>query len=118
VIHISGSVSELSADTGTSEEEDLPAGRYVHIEVKDMGPAMPTDVVAKAFDPFFTTKCLGRGLGLTTVLRIMRAHNGGVRLEAVPDSGTTVHLYFPVESTEHDPASSVSRQPVLGHVGV
>jgi signal transduction histidine kinase len=82
-----------------------------------MGPGMPADVVAKAFDPFFTTKFLGRGLGLSAVLGIMRAHNGAVRLETVPDSGTTVHLYFPVDATEHGPVFSGSRRKVC-HVGV
>jgi signal transduction histidine kinase len=99
VIDISASVSELSEDAA---DEDLPAGRYVHIQVKDMGPGMPADVVAKAFDPFFTTKFLGRGLGLSAVLGIMRAHNGAVRLETVPDSGTTVHLYFPIDAVDHE----------------
>jgi signal transduction histidine kinase len=103
VIDISASVSELSKDTA---DEDLPAGRYVHIQVKDMGPGMPADVLAKAFDPFFTTKFLGRGLGLSAVLGIMRAHHGAVRLETVPDSGTTVHLYFPVDAMEHERAFS------------
>jgi signal transduction histidine kinase len=103
VIDISASVSELSEDAA---DEDLPAGRYVHIKVKDMGAGMPADVVAKAFDPFFTTKFLGRGLGLSAVLGIMRAHNGAVRLETVPDAGTTVHLYFPVDAMEHERAFS------------
>jgi signal transduction histidine kinase len=79
-----------------------------------VGSGMSADVVAKAFDPFFTTRFLGRGLGLSAVLGLMRAHNGAVRLETVPDSGTTVHLYLPVDATEHDPAFSGSRQPVLG----
>lgn len=105
VIDITASVSELSADTGTTDE-DLAAGCYVHIEVKDIGPGMPEDVIEKAFDPFFTTKFIGRGLGLSAVLGIMRAHNGAVRLETVPNSGTTVHLFFPVDATEHDRALS------------
>ena len=103
VIDISASVSELPGDPA---DEELPAGRYVHIQVKDMGPGMPADVVAKAFDPFFTTKFLGRGLGLSAVHGIMRAHNGAVRLETVPDSGTTVHLYFPVDAMDHERAFS------------
>jgi signal transduction histidine kinase/sensor domain CHASE-containing protein len=109
VIDISASVSELLADTG-STDVDLPAGCYVHVEVKDTGPGMPADVVAKAFDPFFTTKFLGRGLGLSAVQGIMRAHNGAVRLETVPNSGTTVHLFFPVDATEHDRAFSPRRR--------
>jgi signal transduction histidine kinase len=108
VIDITASVSELSADTGTTDE-DLAAGSYVHIEVKDTGAGMPADVVAKAFDPFFTTKSLGRGLGLSAVQGIMRAHNGAVRLETAPNSGTTVHLFFPVETMEHDRPVSPKR---------
>jgi signal transduction histidine kinase len=103
VIDISASVSELPEDTAY---EGLPAGSYVHIEVKDTGPGMPADVVAKAFDPFFTTKFLGRGLGLSAVMGIMRAHKGAVRLETVPDSGTTVHLYFPVDPMDQELAFS------------
>jgi two-component system, cell cycle sensor histidine kinase and response regulator CckA len=57
----------LSIRTRTTDD-DLPAGCHVHIEVKDMGPAIPEDVIEKAFDPFFTTKFLGRGLGLSAVL--------------------------------------------------
>jgi signal transduction histidine kinase len=101
VIDISAHVSEISADTGTIDE-DLPAGCYVQIEVKDMGSGMPPDTVARAFDPFFTTKFLGRGLGLSAVLGIMRAHNGAVRLTTVQKAGTIVHLFFPVDGTEHD----------------
>jgi PAS domain S-box-containing protein len=108
VIDISASVSELSEET---TDGDLPAGRYVHIQVKDMGPGMTADVVAKAFDPFFTTKFLGRGLGLSAVLGIMRAHNGAVRLETVPNLGTTVHLFFPVDATEEDAAFSALTAP-------
>ena len=37
---------------------------------------MPDDVKAKIFDPFFTTKFTGRGLGLSAVLGIIRAHKG------------------------------------------
>jgi signal transduction histidine kinase len=109
VIGISASVSKLSADTGNTYDE-LPAGHYIHVEVKDMGPGMHPDIAAKAFDPFFTTKFLGRGLGLSAVLGTMRAHNGAVRLETVPNSGTTVHLLFPVDATEHDVV--VSKNPI------
>jgi signal transduction histidine kinase len=111
MIDITASVSELSAETSITEE-DLPAGRYVHIEVKDMGAGMSADVVTKAFDPFFTTKFLGRGLGLSAVLGIMRAHNGAVRLETAPNSGTTAHLFFPVDATEYNRSFSDRRRLV------
>ena len=38
------------------------------------------------FDPFFTTKPLGqgRGLGLDTALRIVRAHDGQIAVDSRP----------------------------------
>jgi signal transduction histidine kinase len=97
-----------ATEGGIKTGDDLGAGCYVHIEVKDIGPGMPEDVIEKAFDPFFTTKFIGRGLGRSAVLGIMRAHNGAVRLETIPNSGTTVHLFFPVDATEHDRALSLT----------
>ena len=100
VIDISAYISEISADTGTTDE-DLPAGCYVQIEVKDMGSGMPPDMVAKAFDPFFTTS-FWVGLRISAVLGIMRAHNGAVGLKTVQNAGTIVHLFFPVDAKERD----------------
>lgn len=105
VIEISASITEFPADSDTTKLI-LPAGRYIHIEVKDTGPGMSADVAAKAFDPFFSTKCLGRGLGLSAVLGIMRAHNGAVRLDTVQDLGTTVHLFLPVDAMNQECAPS------------
>jgi signal transduction histidine kinase len=75
--------------------EELAPGTYVRIMVRDSGSGMPAEIAEQAFDPFFSTKFLGRGMGLAEVLGIMRAHNGAVRLETVPDEGTSVILFFP-----------------------
>ena len=75
--------------------EGFVPGAYVRIMVKDSGSGMPAEIAEQAFDPFFSTKFLGRGLGLAEVLGIMRAHKGAVRLETVPDEGTSVILFFP-----------------------
>ena len=108
VIEVSASFYENVEGAGLTDE-DFPAGGYVRVDVKDNGPGMSPNVVAKAFDPFFTTKFLGRGLGLSAVLGIMRAHNGAVLLETAPDLGTTVHLFFPVDSPKHNFAIGLQR---------
>src|SRR5207244_1695430 len=54
-----------------------------------------TATAARVFDPFFSTKFTGRGLGLATVLGVVRGHRGALALTSTPGSGTTVRIYLP-----------------------
>ncbi len=72
-------------------------GTYVHVEVRDDGAGMDAATVAHMFDPFFTTKLAGRGLGMATVLGIMRGHDGAIDVESNPGRGTRVRVFFPGE---------------------
>ncbi len=74
---------------------DLPAGRYVCVEVSDSGTGMNADTRSKMFDPFFTTKFAGRGLGMAGVLGIMRGHKGTVQIESETGRGTKIAVLFP-----------------------
>ena len=75
--------------------DPLAPGRYVTLSVVDTGRGIAAPGLEKLFDPFFTTKLEGRGLGLATVLGVLRAHRGGVEVESAPASGTTIRLLFP-----------------------
>ncbi|MCH8145423.1 MAG: PAS domain S-box protein [Gemmatimonadetes bacterium] len=75
--------------------DDAPQGKYVFLEVKDTGCGMDPETKAKIFDPFFTTKFTGRGLGLAAVMGIVRGHGGVIRVDSVPDQGTSVLTLFP-----------------------
>ncbi len=79
----------------TTAGEEMVPGPYVRVEIKDSGSGMRPEIAEGAFDPFFSTKFVGRGLGLSEVQGIMRAHKGAVRLVTVPDVGTSVALFFP-----------------------
>jgi len=84
---------------------DTPApGQYVVISVRDYGTGIPPEVLPRLFDPFFTTKPKGKGtgLGLATVIRLVRLHQGFVTLETEVGKGTCFSCHFPV-----DPAAAV-----------
>lgn len=97
------SVSEL-ADSFVTEKP--AAGRFVFLEVTDNGCGMPGAMLEKMFDPFFTTKFLGRGLGLSAVLGIVRAHKGAIFIDSEPGQGTRIQVLFPAIQAAEIPADT------------
>ena len=81
--------------------DDLPPGEYIFLEVVDDGIGMNEDTKARIFDPFFTTKTQGRGLGLASVLGIVRAHSGTVRIESAPGKGTSFTVLFSLGASKN-----------------
>jgi len=77
--------------------EEPPPGEYVMVSVRDTGPGMSAEVLAKAFEPFFTTKEVGKGsgLGLSQVFGLAKQSGGGVRIENEPGRGVAVNVYLP-----------------------
>ncbi|WP_157867398.1 PAS domain S-box protein [Gloeothece citriformis] len=72
-------------------------GPYVVMTVTDTGVGIPPQLLERIFDPFFTTKEVGKGsgLGLATVLGIVRNHGGFIRLSSEVGKGTEFKVYFP-----------------------
>ncbi len=84
-------------------ERDLPAGLYVVLEVSDDGCGMSKEVKARLFDPFFSTKSMGRGLGMSATLGIVRGHRGAIRVYSEPGRGTSFKLLFPASEASAVP---------------
>jgi PAS domain S-box-containing protein len=76
----------------------LAPGDYVLFEVRDNGSGIKPEHVNKIFDPFFTTKKHGTGLGLATVLSIVRKHGGQLELASEVGVGTAFTVYLPKAS--------------------
>jgi len=66
----------------------------VVVEISDNGPGIAADVLPHIFEPFFTTKGVGQGtgLGLDTVQRIVKKHQGDINVNSKP--GQTVFQIF------------------------
>ena len=82
---------------GTLEIETKQDRQFVQITIKDNGPGIPEEMQSQIFDPFFTTKDMGKGtgLGLDVVTRIIRQHNGTVKVHSVPGN-TEFVICFPI----------------------
>ncbi len=80
----------------TELSSEISEDMYVYVEVSDTGCGMDRSIKTQLFEPFFTTKHAGRGLGLSSVLGIIRSHKGAIKVYSEPGEGTTVKVLFPV----------------------
>jgi PAS domain S-box-containing protein len=76
---------------------EAETGSYVTMTVSDTGSGMSTELIKRIFDPFFTTKEIGKGtgLGLATMLSIVKSHGGFVNVYSEIGKGTEFSVYIP-----------------------
>jgi len=71
------------------------AGTEVWLSVRDNGPGMSPEQIAKIFSPFYTSKPSGTGLGLAISRKLVDAHGGSIDAQSSPGEGTEFVLTFP-----------------------
>jgi hypothetical protein len=78
------------------------AGPHVLFEVRDTGFGISSENIDKIFDPFFTTKELtqGTGLGLSTVIGIVKSHGGFIQVYSEAGRGTSFKVFLPANVSE------------------
>ena len=120
-----GGQIEISISNITIDEffagmtKQMAPGRYVLVEVSDTGTGIPKEVQERMFDPFFTTKELGEGtgLGLSTVMGILKSHDAEILVRSQLGRGTKFSLFFPAMEEEEttEIAKTVKRKIPQGH---
>ncbi|MDE3151252.1 MAG: response regulator [Gemmatimonadota bacterium] len=101
-------VTEVGAAAAAAHAPARP-GQYVALAVTDTGVGIPPEVRHRVCEPFFTTKEQGKGtgLGLATVLAIVRQADGFLDISSELNRGTTVTAYFPLAEGQRAAAAAV-----------
>lgn len=85
-------------DTPALASIGLPAGDYASIVVQDNGKGMDSYTLNRIFEPFFSTKFEGRGLSMAAAHCFVQNHQGAIIVKSLPDEGTNVQLFLPLEA--------------------
>ena len=110
LINLLGNALDSMLDAGTLTVQlthDQDNG-HVRLTVHDTGSGISPEHLSNIFDPFFTTKAggAGTGLGLAVVKKVIKAHNGRVRVDSELGQGTSFTIDLPVGSMAHAMTSS------------
>ena len=107
-IHVTTTLVTVNRAANPLDPEERH-GEFVCLTFSDTGCGMNTEILGRIFEPFFTTKEPGKGtgLGLATVLGIVRQHQGWLEVTSQPNQGTTFKLFF-----------QTSKQPALKQTSV
>ena len=82
-------------------------GDQLDVSIRDRGPGITADVMARIGEPFFTTKAPGRGMGLGLFLAraVIEGVGGSLQIDSNPDGGTEVRVRLPIDVGVRSPAA-------------
>jgi signal transduction histidine kinase/ActR/RegA family two-component response regulator len=96
--------------------DELQPGRYACITINDTGRGMDEATLSRIFEPFFTTRSSGNGLGLATVIEIVREHNGAINVQSAPGKGSRFEVWLPCVANS-EPAPELEARAVAAGRG-
>lgn len=73
---------------------------YVDLRIEDTGAGIQPAQLPRIFDPYFTTKQAksGTGLGLYITKKVIEDHNGSIKVDSAPGSGTVFTIRLPLST--------------------
>lgn len=79
----------------------LQAGNgHATIAIRDSGPGISPEALAKIYSMYFSTKSGGTGIGLYVARSVVESHGGRIEVESVPGKGTCFTVSLPISAAE------------------
>ena len=88
-----------SMETGEVWVKTWHDEQNIYIQIKDNGRGIREEVLNRRFDPFYTTKESGTGLGLSISFRIIKDHDGEIKVRSEVRKGTTMTIELPIKQS-------------------
>lgn len=92
---------EIMDAPGKIEIIPIVVGKTVEIAIIDEGPGIPEDMIDMIGEPFFTTKEDGTGLGLMMTNKILKEHEGLLKVIQNDLKGSTFKVVLPQNIRNH-----------------
>ena len=80
----------------------------MEIRIRDTGPGIPPEALARLFEPFYSNKSHGMGMGLPISRTIIEAHQGTLEACESAVSGAEFRITLPADSPRPDELSGGS----------
>jgi len=97
---IINAVDAVESGTGKVEINTESDGDNLYIKISDNGPGIPETERGKIFEPFYSNKKSGTGLGLPISKKIVKSHNGSIKVSSEEGRGTTFTVKIPGDAGE------------------
>ena len=89
-------VKKYFGDAWSINGFQMTSSFYLLLRFEDTGPGISPENQRRIFEPMFTTKQNGTGLGLSTVMSILRDGAGGIEVFSKIGKGSRFDLYMPL----------------------